>query len=140
MRDNMVLRTFYIDSDIDDENRAWLDGDVGSYSSMLFRHWLSAGMKAADRGTPLPPQTPQKLPQVLHAFRVDARMDSRLHREAFRLGVPRAELVMGYIRLGKQVASPLTRHPLWGDAPDFAGQVVPKRQLSIKAAPRKPAK
>lgn len=120
MADNVVLRTFYIDSDIDDDNRAWVGG--GCYSSMLFRHWLAAGMRAADRGASLPPQAPQKLPQVLHAFRVDARIDSRLHREAFRLGISRAELVMGYLRLGKQVASPLKRRPAWSDAREWPNE------------------
>ena len=113
MVDHMVLRTFYIDEDIDEENRAWVGsvGSVGSYSAMLFLHWLAAGMRAVDEGAPLPPIAPQRRPQVLHAFRVDAGVDSRLRRDAFRLGVPKARVVMEYMRLGKQVASPLKRVP-----------------------------
>lgn len=115
MVDNQVLLTFYLDSDIDDEIRQWVGGD--GFSSALFQHWLIAGMCAADKGASLPPRTPQDQPPILRTAHIDARVDSRLRIENFWTRVPRMELVMGYLRLGKECAKPLKRIPGACDRP-----------------------
>ena len=107
MDDNKVLRTFYIDNDIDEEIRAWVGGE--GFGSALFCHWLAAGMRAVDKGAALPPVMPQTRPPVLRTVRIDASWEGRLHREAFVGPVPRVRLVMGYLRLGKEYASALKR-------------------------------
>lgn len=107
MADYLVLRTFYVDADIDEENRLWVGGY--GYSSALYCHWLVAGMKAVDKGAALPPPKPHDQARVVRTIHIKARIDSRLHRETFLGGVPRADLVMGYLRLGKECARPLKR-------------------------------
>lgn len=116
MDDNKVLRTFYIDDDIDEEIRAWVGGE--GFGSALFCHWLAAGMKAVDAGARLPPSKAAEGPPVMRTVWVSAQLDSRLRREAFIGPVPRVQLVMGYLRLGKESASALKR-------------VLPKRHACV---------
>jgi len=107
--DNLVLRTFYVDDDLDEQIRHWTG--CSAFSSLLFRHWLAAGMRAANGGAGSGSPRSGEGPPVLCTAWIDARVDSRLRIEAFHRGVAKNLVAMEYLRLGREVAPPLKRVP-----------------------------
>lgn len=107
LRDDYVLRTVYIDPDLDDELRRRATS-LGVSKAGLFRRYLAAGIKAArteptlltnasgaDDGQPL----------VLRTVFVDPKVDDKLRVEAFDSRTSKNDLTRLYLRLGLAVGA-----------------------------------
>ena len=105
--DNLVLRTFYVDSELDDAICACDEGYRFRFE--LFRRWLVAGMRSAGSCAQNVAPPANRHPPVVRTVWIDARIDSQLRREAFRSGDSKNGIAMRCLRIGMQVAPPLKR-------------------------------
>ncbi|NHZ92963.1 hypothetical protein F2P45_28740 [Massilia sp. CCM 8733] len=98
--ENLVLRTVYVDADVDDQLR-----DEALHKQLskadLFRKYLVTGIKAAkshpDLRT-LNPKNTQAL--VLRTIHMDPKLDDKLRVEAFDSRTSKNDLMRRYVQLG----------------------------------------
>jgi hypothetical protein len=99
--ENMVLRTVYVDPDVDDQLRTQAV-DRGLSKAELFRRYLAAGMKVARTRPDLfraiqPDSGP---PLILRTVYMNPKLDDKLRVEAFDSRTSKNDLMRRYVRLG----------------------------------------
>ncbi|WIT12267.1 hypothetical protein PFX98_01295 [Paucibacter sediminis] len=107
---NLVLRTFYVDRDLDDAICAC--DEHYRFRFELFRRWLVAGMRSAGDCVENVAPSASGRPPVVRTVWIDARIDSQLRREAFHSGDAKNLIAMKYLRVGMQGAPKLKRFAL----------------------------
>ena len=101
-----VLRTIYIDPEVDDRLRE-LAACSDLSKAELFRRYLAAGIKAA-KARPsvfaaLMPTNSQ--PLVLRTVYMDPKLDDRLRVQAFDERVSKNDLMRRYVQLGMSLTT-----------------------------------
>lgn len=101
---NLVLRTVYLDEAIDDAIASQAQSS-GMSKADVFRQWLSRGLRVARKGAQSCEALPESsAPRILHTVHVDAAQDDLLRVEAFDRHVPRNQVLLEYLRLGRDVS------------------------------------
>ncbi len=97
----MVLRTVYVDPDVDDQLRTDAAGQ-GLSKAELFRRYLTAGMKVARTRPDLFEATQPEAgpPLVLRTVYMNPKLDDKLRVEAFDSRTSKNDLMRRYVRLG----------------------------------------
>ena len=100
-KDAKVLRTVYIDADIDDLLHE-TEAQVGLSKAELFRRYLAAGIKAAKAKPTVINESVLRSdrPLVLRSVYMDPKLDDRLRVQAFDQQTSRNDLMRRYVRLG----------------------------------------
>jgi hypothetical protein len=99
--DTMVLRTVYVDPDVDEQIRV-VAAARGFDKADVFRRYLAVGMKAAKarpddfEGT----AAHDGPPLIFRTVYLNAKVDDRLRVEAFDAHTSKNDLVRRYVRLG----------------------------------------
>ena len=98
--ENLVLRTVYIDPEVDDQlRRQAVDQHVSK--AELFRRYLAKGVKAAKATGVRTPEDPRPTPTlVLHTVHLDPKLDDKLRVQAFDERTSKNDLVRRYLRVG----------------------------------------
>ncbi len=98
---NLVLRTVYVDEDVDDQLRVEaLDKRVSKAD--LFRKYLVSGIKAAKAHPDLLETASRRAtaPLVLRTVHMDPKLDDKLRVEAFDSRTSKNDLMRRYVRIG----------------------------------------
>lgn len=102
--ENMVLRTVYVDSDVDKKLR---DEALQKHTSKanLFRDYLGAGINAVKQHPDLleSADVNGQLPLVLRTIHLDPRVDNKLRVEAFTKRTSKNDMMRRYLRIGMDV-------------------------------------
>lgn len=102
MTDNLVLRTVYVDPDMDDQLRE--EAAIrGISKAELFRQYLALGMKSSKKrqGQAVgASEAVEGLPLVLRTVYMDPKIDDRLRVEAFDTRTSKNDLMRRYVRAG----------------------------------------
>lgn len=97
--DNLVLRTIYIDPELDDAlMRQARSDNVGK--AELFRHYLRLGIKTVRSSANAPPMDLAKVVLVLRTIFIDPALDDLLRVEAFDARLPKNDLIRYYLSIG----------------------------------------
>jgi len=96
--ENLVLRTVYVDEDVDDQLRAEAL-DEGISKADLFRRYLVSGIKAAKAKPDLLQAASRSAtaPLVLRTVHMDPKLDERLRVEAFDSRTSKNDLLRRYV-------------------------------------------
>lgn len=97
--ENFVMRTVYVDPDVDDRLRHEA-ADTNLSKAELFRRYLVSGRKKAQ---PLPERLDVKeasVPLVLRTVQMDTKLDDKLRIEAFDSHTSKNDLMRHYVRRG----------------------------------------
>ena len=98
---NLVLRTVYVDPDVDDQLRdeALVEGVS---KADLFRKYLVTGIKAVNRNRDLFKTVASRgnAPLVLRTVHMDPKLDEKLRVQAFDSRTSKNELMRLYVRVG----------------------------------------
>lgn len=101
--ENMVLRTIYVDSDVDDKLR---NEALKNHTSKakLFRNYLVAGIDAAKNHPDLLEkiQTEGGAPLILRTVHLDPKVDNKLRAEAFAKRTSKNDVMRRYVRIGME--------------------------------------
>lgn len=98
---NLVLRTVYVDPDVDDQLRDEASTKKVSKAD-LFRKYLVTGIKAV-KSQPdlLKTESPRGTPAlVLRTVHMDPKLDDKLRVEAFDSRTSKNDLMRRYVRIG----------------------------------------
>ncbi len=104
---NLVLRSVYVDPDVDDKLREQAAG-AGLNKADLFRHYLNAGIKAVRAKPELFDQAAQSgetPPLVMRSIYMDPKLDDKLRVEAFDSRKSKNDLMRRYVRVGMALQS-----------------------------------
>jgi hypothetical protein len=106
-RDDFVLRTVYLDRDLDDELRRRATS-LGVSKAGLFRRYLAAGIKAARTQPALltnPEEVEERQLLILRTVFLDPKVDDKLRVEAFDSRTSKNDLTRLYLRVGLAVGA-----------------------------------
>ena len=105
MPDNLVLRTVYVDPDMDEQLRVEA-ASRGISKAELFRRYLSLGMKSSKKRQGQSAGTSEAIegpPLVLRTVYMDPKIDDRLRVEAFDTRTSKNDLMRRYVRVGMRL-------------------------------------
>lgn len=100
--ENLVLRTVYVDPDVDDELREMAKIEQTSKAD-VFRRFLTSGIKAVRSNPQLFKSTAfeaRSAPLVLRTVHMDPKLDDKLRVEAFDLRTSKNDLMRRYLVVG----------------------------------------
>ncbi len=104
LTENMVLRTVYVDPDVDDKLR---DEALDKHTSKadLFRNYLHIGIDAAKQQPTLLQRVDARsgAPLVLRTVHIEPSVDNKLRVEAFNKRTSKNDLMRRYVRIGMEV-------------------------------------
>lgn len=105
LTDEMVLRTVYLDADLDDQLRQLAMSRKLS-KAQLFREYLLDGIRAAKADPALIDKAAErdsKEPLLLRTIYLDPKVDHRLLVQAFDSRTTRNDLLRRYVRVGLRI-------------------------------------
>lgn len=98
--ENLVLRTVYVDADVDDQLRDEASNKQVS-KAVLFRKYLETGINAAKSRPDLLTGNPKNTHAlVLRTVHMDPKLDDKLRVEAFDSRTSKNDLMRRYVQIG----------------------------------------